>query len=55
MEITVKNISTRIRDVLLHPKIFWKSQKNSGLNQTALFFGYLLPLVFIVSLGDFFG
>lgn len=55
MEITIKNIPIRIRNVLLHPRTFWKNQKKPGTGQQALFLGYLFPLIVIISLGDFLG
>jgi len=55
MEIVFRNISIVIKDVIVHPKAFWRSQKELSENQPTLFLGYFFPLVIIVSLGEFLG
>lgn len=55
MEISIRNITVRVKEVILYPKTFWRSQKHLKGNQSTLLFGYFFPLVIFVSLGEFLG
>jgi len=55
MDKTVKNISGRIKILLLNPKEFWRARKLSGENQRQLLARYFFPLIILVSAAVFVG
>ena len=58
MEISFSKITSQIKEVILNPKDFWISKKESKDSQMELLVGYFLPILLLVAvvvfLGEFF-
>lgn len=55
MAISVKKISTRVRDLIVNPKSFWNAQELAGENRRELLTGFYYPLLILVAFAVFIG
>jgi hypothetical protein len=55
MKVFVLDIVNRIQQVILHPKTFWESRKELNESNSALFGGYVFPLILVAALAIFIG
>lgn len=55
MDISIKKISGRIRELIINPREFWKDQKLAGDNHRELLTGFYFPLLLLVAAAVFIG
>lgn len=55
MKILFSDIINSSKQVIMYPKLFWLSKKESLDSSTKLLFGYLLPILGVVAVAIFFG
>lgn len=59
MDISIRKISGRLKELLVQPKEFWKAQKTLGENRRQLLAGFFFPLLTLAStavfVGEYFG
>ncbi len=55
MEISIRQFSNKIKNLILKPVSFWKNEKLESNGAQQLFTGYFLPLVLLVGAAEFAG
>lgn len=55
MSTNISNIFSRVRQIILQPKDFWRSQRNEAGSQMEILVAHLLPLLLLASLAVFVG
>ena len=55
MKISLQDIINKIKEVLITPKAFWNSNKETGIGFSELLGGYFLPILLVTVLAVFLG